>query len=464
MKSALKKDINQYVYIEKDHTTNTKWKCVILSAIGVFLFLMPMSYQGKLTLTIGIVTNWLTDIMTPIMPVFVQIVILASALGSLLYLTIKPKFMTKSAYWRDLFDTTPTWYIMRFVASVVIVMYALKIGPEWIIGDKTGGYVITQFLNSFISTIFVGGALMTFLLDFGIMDFFGSLLSKFFKALYKIPGYAAIDCFTSWLGTAVVGVLMTRDRYQKGFYSQREAAIIMTTFSAVAIPFVIVINSTLGLEDYFFEFFYISLLTGFIAAIIMVRIPPLSRKKDIYMVDEPSCHINKPEGMSRLRFAKGMAFDRAAESKFSIKNIFVTGGNLIVIVGITTMPIVLFLGTVCLALQEYTPIFEWLGTPFIPLLELLNVPEAADAAGCMTAGFGDNFIPAIIASATIESDYTKFVIGVLSICQLIYMSEVGALIIGSKVSIGFLDCLVIFVERTVICLIIIIALARLLVF
>ena len=445
----------------KVYSKQTITRCLILSAIGVILFLLPISYNGTLTLIVGIMTNWLTDVMTPVMPTFVKIMILISAVGSLVYILAKPKKMKESAMCRELFETTPAWYVLRVIAGIVIVMMIFNVGPEWIIGDLTGGYVVDMFLNSFISTIFVGGALMTLLLDFGVMDFFGTMFSKIFRKLYKLPGYAAVDCLTSWLGTAVVGILLTKECYERGRYSQREAAIIMTTFSAVAIPFIIVINSTLGLEDYFFEFFYINLLAGFLAAIVMARIPPLSRKKDNYLVKEDTLDVVKPEGMSQLKFAGRMALDRADRSKFSLKALIKSGVEMIVVVGITTMPIVLVLGAGCLALQEYTPVFDWLGTPFIPLLNVLQIPEAEAAAGCMVAGFGDNFIPAIIASSAITSEYTKFIVGVLSINQLIYMSEVGALIIGAKVSINVLDCVLIFIERTIICLLIIVGLTNL---
>ena len=82
----------------------------------------------------------------------------------------------------------------------------------------------------------------------------------------------------------------------------------------------------------------------------------------------------------------------------------------------------------------------------------------------MLSGFGDNFVPAVIASATIQSEFTRFVVGVLSINQLIYMSQVGALILGSSIPVKFIDLMLIFLERTVICLVIITMIARYIVF
>lgn len=62
-------------------------------------------------------------------------------------------------------------------------------------------------------------------------------------------------------------------------------------------------------------------------------------------------------------------------------------------------------------------------------------------------GFADMFIPAVLAS-TIESDITRFVIAAMSVTQLIYMSEVGALLLGSKIPVKLWELFVIFLLRT----------------
>ena len=47
---------------------------------------------------------------------------------------------------------------------------------------------------------------------------------------------------------------------------------------------------------------------------------------------------------------------------------------------------------------------------------------------------------------------TRFVIGSLSVTQLIYMSEVGALLLGSKLPLNMKDLIIIFILRTLITL------------
>ncbi|HZG72201.1 MAG TPA: hypothetical protein VEY51_11770, partial [Chondromyces sp.] len=114
-------------------------------------------------------------------------------------------------------------------------------------------------------------------------------------------------------------------------------------------------------------------------------------------------------------------------------------------------PIVMAMGTIALIIAEYTPVFQWLGMPFIPLLELLQIPEAAAASETIMVGFADMFLPVIIGSG-IESELTRFVIASLSVTQLVYISEMGGLILGSKIPINFKDLFFIFLIRTLITL------------
>ncbi|MGO1191926.1 MAG: YjiH family protein, partial [Vibrio casei] len=113
-----------------------------------------------------------------------------------------------------------------------------------------------------------------------------------------------------------------------------------------------------------------------------------------------------------------------------------------------------------LVIAEHTSVFSILGQPFIPYLELLGVPEAVQASQTIVVGFADMFIPAILA-APIDSDMTRFIIAAMSVTQLIYMSEVGALLLGSKIPVSLWELFVIFILRTLITLPVIVAVANL---
>ena len=127
------------------------------------------------------------------------------------------------------------------------------------------------------------------------------------------------------------------------------------------------------------------------------------------------------------------------------------------------LPLVMAIGTLAMALTEYTPVFTWLSAPLVPLLELLQLPEATKAAPAMLVGFADMFLPAIVGKG-IESELTRFVIAGVSMTQLIYMSEVGVLLLKSRIPLNLVELFVIFVLRTLITLPIIALFAHWLVF
>ena len=79
------------------------------------------------------------------------------------------------------------------------------------------------------------------------------------------------------------------------------------------------------------------------------------------------------------------------------------------------------------------------------------MPDAAAAAPALFSGYLDQYMPAIVA-ASIDSDVTSFVLAGLSVCQLIFMSELGVIILRSSLPLSVLDLAQIFLLRTVIVL------------
>jgi nucleoside recognition membrane protein YjiH len=126
-----------------------------------------------------------------------------------------------------------------------------------------------------------------------------------------------------------------------------------------------------------------------------------------------------------------------------------------------TLPVILAMGTIALIIAEFTPVFRILGIPFIFLYQLLQIPEAQLASETVIVGFADMFLPSVMA-ASIESEMTRFVVAAVSVTQLLYMSEIGSIIMGSKVPVSIWKLFIIFLERTVVTLPVIALFAHLL--
>ena len=123
-------------------------------------------------------------------------------------------------------------------------------------------------------------------------------------------------------------------------------------------------------------------------------------------------------------------------------------------------PVVMTLATAALIIAEYTPIFNIISYPIIPILNLLQIPEAAAAAPTIIVGFADMFLPAVIGQS-ITSELTRFIIVSLSVTQLVFMTETGPVIFRSNLKINFVELFIVFIERTIITLPIIVLIAHL---
>ncbi|MCD8347289.1 MAG: hypothetical protein LUD16_04915 [Lachnospiraceae bacterium] len=113
------------------------------------------------------------------------------------------------------------------------------------------------------------------------------------------------------------------------------------------------------------------------------------------------------------------------------------------------IPIVIAWGTVALIIATYTPVFSWLSFPMRLYLQLFGIEEAAAVAPATLVGFMDMFIPALLISG-VESVKTRFVIGALSLVQIIYLTEVGTIIIKSEIPLNIGKLFIVFLERTLI--------------
>lgn len=425
------------------------WLLFLLPSIaGVILFMIPLPINGGFQIPIAWLASLLSSLLEPVVQWVALVTLLIAAIGSIIFL-FKPK---EETFMNNLFKVTPFWTVTRIVGAVFSILIIWQIGPEAIWSENTGGMLLSPTgLVSFLFTIFLfAGLLLPLLLNFGLLEFFGTMMVKIMRPLFKLPGRSAVDALTSWVGDGTIGVLLTSRQYEEGYYTKKEAAIIGSTFSVVSITFCIVVLDQVGLGNYFIPYYLTVLLCGVVLAFIMPRIYPLSRKEDTHIDGRPlDLEAEKfPANYNAVTHGLENALNTASKNR-SISKFFTDGIKNVFDMYIGVAPVVLAFGTIALMLAEYTSVFAILGKPFEPLLMLFGIPEAAAAAQTMVVGFADMFLPSILG-ASIESEMTRFFIATMSVTQLIYMSEVGGLLLGSKIPVNIKDLVVIFLLRTLI--------------
>ncbi|WP_353892817.1 YjiH family protein [Proteinivorax hydrogeniformans] len=423
-------------------------KFLIPSGIGVLLFITPIPKDGTLTIPIALLTDVFMNLFAQALPQGVTLMVAFSAVMSLICkftnLTLSSKNISK------LFNVSTPWLLIRVIGGIASLLVLFNKGPEFIWSDDTGGLLLYELAPILFTVFIFAGMFVPLLMDFGLLEFIGSILNKIMRPLFTLPGRSSIDCIASWLGDGTIGVVLTSKQYEEGYYTKREAAVIGATFSVVSITFCWVVIAQVGLPHMFLPFYLTVALAGFVAALILPRIPPLSKKQDSYNNDNKVEEKPIPQNHNRLTWGLVQATNKAAQSK-EFSHYIRKGINNILDMWLGVLPVVMAFGTIALILAEFTPIFSILGTPFIPLLNILNIPEAAEASQTIIVGFADMFLPAILASS-IESELTRFVIACVSVSQLIYLSEVGGVILGSKVPISLWELFIIFILRTLITL------------
>ncbi len=424
-------------------------KFILPSLVGIFIFLTPVTLDGKSTIVMGVIM----DLVRAPFDVFLLEILVGfvgvTVLGAGYFLLCKPAWETSRPLFFAMFETTPGWFLMRLLGASIGLMVYFEVGPAVVFAPDTGGTVFAEIGPALFFTVLVALLFLPFLTDFGFLEFTGTLLRKPFEKLFTLPGRAAIDATSSLVAAASVGLLITLKQYEDGRYTAREAASVATNFSIVSLPFSLVIAATAKLDHMFFTWYLTVIGACLVCAAIMVRLRPLRALSDTYY--EPvgkQIHEEREGDMSLFNWAVMQAVERAAGAP-NIFQLFLDGFK----AAMTTLSKVigpsLAIATITSILAFHTSVFDIIAWPIYLVLDWAALPEAQRVAPGLLVGFMEQFTPAVIASG-VEDERMRFILAGLSVSQLIYMSEVGVLIMRSHLPLNFMDLLKIFALRTLI--------------
>lgn len=431
------------------------------SVIGAVAFLLPVRDGETVTIPMAILSSRLTALLGDALPAIVVVIVAISAVLSV-WFSIFSRDRAASGRINSLFSVTPGWLALRVAGLIVSLAIIFEIGPEFVWSENTGHVVLYELVTAILSIFVFASFLLPLLTEYGLMELVGTLLSRPFQLAFRLPGRSCIDALASWMAASSVGVLITSQQYESGNYSGREASVIATNFSVVSLPFCLIVAQFVGLSHLFVEYYLTVVVAGLIAAIVTPRIPPLSRIPDTYSEVGRQLHEDHKRGESAWKAGFNAAI-RKAEASPGPKGLLRTASFNLFDIWFGLMPPLIAIATAGLAVANYTPIFTWLSYPIIPVLELFRLPDAAAAAPALLVGFAEMFLPAILVQE-VESEITRFVVIVVSITQLIFMSEMGVLILKTRIPLNLVNLITVFLIRTAITLPVAVASAYWLVF
>ena len=164
------------------------YKFFIPSFIGAFLFVLPVNQKGNLTIPIAIAANKLLGLMGNHSLTIIWALISVSSILTLLHRWLGIPFLKKDPKMDALFSVKGFWFWVRMIGFLFANMIFFGIGPDFIIGDLTGGLVIHDLIPILVCVFLLAGVLLALLLNYGLLDFFGALLIKLMRPLFNLPG------------------------------------------------------------------------------------------------------------------------------------------------------------------------------------------------------------------------------------------------------------------------------------
>ena len=428
-------------------------KFLFYSILGIIAFLAPVTIGGESSILMGHIKSIVIDGYSESIKYLIVFVSLITITGTVIG-KIKKQF--KNPVLQELFICGPINGAVRIGGSIFFLMVHFGVGPKAVLDPNTGGMMAGDLLPSLMVTFCVGVILMPLLTSFGLVEFVGVLIAPFMRRVFKVPGYAAVDAIASFLGDGTIGIVVTDQQYQKGYYTQREAVIIATSFSIVGISFAAVVADFLKFSSIFIIFYSTIAISTVVAGVIIARLP-LKKFKDEYYVQ------GKVEEKDIISFSLALRKAAAVAEKAKELEIMIDSVKKVAVLYITFIPVIMFMGTAGLIVAEYTNIFSIISMPLIPFLQLLGFSKevAESMAPSMIVGFSDMYLPSLLIES-VKSDMARFVIGTLSFAQLIFLSETGMILVASKIGFTFWDALKFFVLRTIITFPVIYGIAKIL--
>lgn len=219
-------------------------KFLFFSALGIFIFFVPVTIAGKSTIAIDHMVNLaMNPAFKPVSTLYIAAMILV---GALLPLRDRSKIKSK-------FDIGMV--VLKLLAIPLTIVYLTKTGPAVILDPKMLPFLFEKLAMPVGFLIPIGAVCLSFLTGYGLLEYFGVLMERIMRPIWKTPGRSAIDAIASFSGSYSVGILLTNKVYNEGRYSAKEAAIIATGFSTVSTPFMVVVAKTAGIMEHWNSFF-----------------------------------------------------------------------------------------------------------------------------------------------------------------------------------------------------------------
>lgn len=444
------KSIDDVDFIDKGIRPTLKF--IVAFLVGGFVFLLPVQWAGQTTIPLDVMMSLIQETSMLGVELFSFALIAAGGIFTtvaelhyrgLFTVSERTEKRLQLDYWR----TSALFWLLRVVAVFLAIGVLLEVGPGWLFAESVvatawGALVITVALVIPLGAIFVN-----LLAELGGLQFVGTLAQPIMRPVFNLPGRSALDSAASWLGSFSIGYYLTRNVFDRGGYNKREVFVICTCFATANLGTVGAVAAVLEILHLFPVVVLLYVTATLIVAAILVRIPPLSTVPEEYIANpDPEPQFTGTVGeYVRFAFNEGVKTAKQGDSilRASITG-FIDGAKLAgMIVGT-----VLTIAMTVLLIEQNTQFFAYVAAPFVPLMNLLGIPDPELAAIGIILGGAEYFIG---ATFVVEADLiTKVFVVVVTSGQAIFFAASAPMMVDmfDDIPMRFRDLFVLLVLRT----------------
>ena len=445
---------------KKSYPVSAYLKFIIFPLIGIFAFFInfPLREYTVMGWTVARNSTFLVSHLTALLKALLwdgsfkimPYVVLAIAAYGLIDLIIRRKKHFSNS-------VNKTFSIMRVVGCVFLVFMVFNVGPavmhearDTLNGSSIASFVLNGVLITICISIPLSAIFLPFLLNYGLVESVGVLVRPLMRPLFNLPGRSAIILVTASLSNFSVAHLAVDDQYANGNMTEREAITIATCFCSSSIAFMMMLSRNSRITDHWNAYFWSVILITILISLVGARIFPLSKISDDYAPGAtPHPEIVYKQDLFKNSLDEGLTVSQAAQNPVrGIGRILL--GTLALLASIVMGAG--FSSSVGMLLYFYTPIFEWIGIIFRPLMWLVQMPgtkEAVQASTGTAISLLEVTIPSLLVSAGDWSPHIRYMMAAVPMTSVIFLGSFVPSILGTNLPVKFWHMMIIWVERMI---------------